>query len=201
MNGGKTMEKRYILTHNNIYFKQVEEKDFIDRYYKWLNDGINTKLLYRGTIPVSKIEVLKEYNELMEDNTVVIFSIFEKKTDIHFGFVGLYDIDWISRNAEHISFFDRTFWGKGYAKEMMDLSVGYGFDILNLKKIYAGVNKENIQSLKMCKRNGWIVEGTKREHHFKNNRYYDAVIVSILKREFEEMLEKRGTHWCIDEKN
>jgi len=170
---------------DKIYFRAVEKEDFTERLYTWRNDPEVTRLLIQGIFPSTKEALEEEYNGIVHSKKDVVFSIVEKETGIHFGFVGLYAIDWIARHAEHrVIFGDRTFWGKGYAREMIDLSVSYGFERLNLNKIRAGINIENIPSIKMYEHNGWKHDGVLRQHQYRNGKYYDAIIMSILRDEY-----------------
>ena len=54
---------------------------------------------------------------------------------------------------------DRDSWGKGYASEAIKALSSYAFESLNLKKLTAGMYKENLGSQKAFLRSGFSVEG------------------------------------------
>ena len=62
--------------------------------------------------------------------------------------------------------------------------IDYGFDKLNLNKIWLGVNSENKAAVKSYKAAGFVEEGVLRQEIYRNGRYYDATRMSILREEF-----------------
>lgn len=62
----------------------------------------------------------------------------------------------------------------------------YAFDVLGMNKVCEEVFTENRSVLRILDICGSKVEGTLRDHVFKNNVYYDMTLRGILKREWEE---------------
>jgi RimJ/RimL family protein N-acetyltransferase len=81
---------------------------------------------------------------------------------------------------------EKEFWGKGYGTEINNLVLDYGFRKLNLHKIYLGVNADNKGAVKSYKKSGFKYEGTKRDEIYRNGRYYDAIMMSILRNEYKD---------------
>ena len=69
------------------------------------------------------------------------------------GFVGL-KVD--GEKAEISYIFDSDYVGNGYCSEVVKELVNIAFDKLNLKKIYAYTKEENIASIKVLTKNGFI---------------------------------------------
>jgi len=80
------------------------------------------------------------------------------------------------------------FWGKGYAFEAVNEILNYGFnetDIIDLHKVSATVQPQNKRSKSLLERLGFSFEGTLRENMFKIDRFLDAMVYSMLKREYK----------------
>ncbi len=56
-----------------------------------------------------------------------------------------------------------TYWGQGYATEIVKESIRYGFENLNLHRIQAGCAVENIGSIRVLEKAGMIREGGGRK--------------------------------------
>lgn len=76
------------------------------------------------------------------------------------------------------------YWGRGYAAEAGEAVIRYGFEDLNLNKIYAAYFTRNPASGGVLKKLGMSYEGTLRQHHKKWGEYVDAEMYSVLKRDW-----------------
>ena len=56
-----------------------------------------------------------------------------------------------------------THWGNGYATEVAKRLIRFGFEILNLHRIEAGVATENKRSIKVLEKAGMTIEGIRRK--------------------------------------
>ena len=54
-------------------------------------------------------------------------------------------------------------WGNGYATEVAKRLIRFGFEILNLHRIEAGVATENKRSIKVLEKAGMTIEGIRRK--------------------------------------
>ena len=107
--------------------------------------------------------------------------------NLHIGNVYLTDINYVNRTAEsHILIGNKDYWGQGYAREALLQILHYGFEERGLNRVYAHINADNAASLRMHEKCGYTREGILRQAVFKNGRFKDVVVMSILK---EELLE------------
>jgi RimJ/RimL family protein N-acetyltransferase len=121
----------------------------------------------------------------MHSDKDIVFAIVDKKTNEHIGNAGLYTINWLYRSAEYrIIIGEKKYWNKGYGAEAAGLIIDYGFNKLNLNKVWLGVNTENKGAVRSYIKSGFKEEGILRDEIYRNGRYYDAVRMSILRREF-----------------
>jgi RimJ/RimL family protein N-acetyltransferase len=76
------------------------------------------------------------------------------------------------------------YWGRGYASEAAREVMKYGFETLNLNKIFAAHFGRNPSSGRVMQKLGMQYEGTLRQHHKKWDEYLDAVMYSTLRSEW-----------------
>lgn len=169
-----------------IYLRPPDEKDLEGHWYSWLNDMAVTKYQNKGIFPNTREKQREYYNSVMNSKNDVIFAIVEKKGDRHIGSVGLHKIDWVHRSAElGILIGEKEFWGKGYGKEAWRLITGYGFNVLNLHRIYALVMEGNASSAKCAEWNGFRKEGEMRDVFYKNGKYHKVLYFNALREDFK----------------
>lgn len=97
------------------------------------------------------------------------------------GHIGLYKINKQSHNAEiGILIGSPNLHGKGYGRQSTKALTEFGFKELGLHKITALVLEENIASCKMFEKCGYKQEGLLIDKTFKNERYYNVVVLSIV---------------------
>lgn len=115
----------------------------------------------------------------------LVLGIFDIKNDTHIGNISLQNIDWISRNAEYaIIIGEKSFWGKGVAKEASDLILAHGFVALNLERIYCGTAEDNVGMQKLARYMGMQEEGIRRKALYKNGRFKNLIDYGLLREEY-----------------
>ena len=91
--------------------------------------------------------------------------------------------DVYQKSAEIGYWIGEPFWGKGIATKAVELITKYGFDELNLNRIYTGVFEYNIVSMKVLEKNGFQKEGIFKNAVLKNDKVYDEHRFYKLSRE------------------
>ena len=171
----------------NLIELSFEDLEYLENYP---NDESITKYMIMGTFPncgciyCSDENIYKEYN-IYKKNGDIIFCMRVKDKII--GLIGLYEFNWISRNAElRIVIGDTKYLSKGYGREAVNLILNYGFNKLNLHKIRLGCNASDERANKCYIKCGFILEGITRDYHFRNGEYYNANMYSILDKEWRK---------------
>lgn len=173
------------LIGKKLYLRGLEKADLGKNMFQWANDAEVTHYMFMGSRPNSMELLEEEYDKLIRSANDVAFAMIDKKTGTHIGNAGLYVINWISRAAEYrIIIGEKKFWNKGYGQEAANLIVEYGFDKLNLNRIWLGVNADHAKGVRSYEKSGFKREGLLRQEIYRNGRYYDAVRMSILRSEF-----------------
>ncbi len=81
--------------------------------------------------------------------------------------------------------FIRRFWGHGYATEAARAIVAFGFEQLELHRIFATCDPENVASGRVLKKIGMRREGRLREHKWQRGDWRDSYLYAILEYEWE----------------
>jgi RimJ/RimL family protein N-acetyltransferase len=93
----------------------------------------------------------------------------------------LADIDAANRHARiGITLGDRTEWGKGYGREVMDLLLRFGYDHLDLHRIDASAFAYNTPWKRLLDAAGFREEGCLRDYLHRDGRYWDKTTYALL---------------------
>lgn len=154
-------------------------------YRSWIDNPAVTMFMETGWRPASEQDLEELYRVSTAAPDTVAFAIVDKSSSKVVGCCGLYVIQWICRRADfRIIIGEPDAWNKGVGSEAARLTVAYGFDKLNLETIYLGVNTENEGAIKSYEKAGFVREGVRRKLIYRNGRYYDALMMSVLREEY-----------------
>jgi RimJ/RimL family protein N-acetyltransferase len=79
---------------------------------------------------------------------------------------------------------DKSRLGMGLGTEAIRLTLGYGFNVLNLHRLSVRVLAYNTRAIRAYQKCGFVVEGREREAAFVDGAWHDDVMMGILDREF-----------------
>ena len=92
----------------------------------------------------------------------------------------------IHRSAEiGIMIGEKQYWDQGYGTEAMRRMCQYGFEDLNLHRIFLRVYEGNERGKKAYRKVGFVCEGTMRQARYHHGRYWDVDFMSIIKSDWE----------------
>jgi RimJ/RimL family protein N-acetyltransferase len=157
---------------------------------EWINDHDVTQLLFTGMRPANIELLTQQWEQDQRSQNEIAFAVCDKETDVFIGTTGLYRIEWVMRNAEFRVFLgNKKFWNRGVGTECTKLMVIYGFDKLNLNKVFLGVNADNGGAVRAYEKARFVREGILRQEQYRNFRYYDVIRMSILRSEYDQFRE------------
>jgi len=118
-----------------------------------------------------------------------MFIIERLDNKIPIGACGLLYINWIIRSGD-FSFYigegEKYIDDEGYAKDACKLLINYGFNNLNLNKIWMELYEFDKAKLSFFQKQfGFSKDGKLRKNCFENGKYWDSYILSLLKDEFQ----------------
>ncbi len=176
-----------------IYAKRIRlraaERDDIPQFVAWLNDPEVLQFLMRN-MPLSKAEEENWFDRMLQGPAAERVLVIEASTDPGWKAIGntsFMDIDWVNRSAEVGIFIgEKDYWNRGYGREVMKLMLRYGFNTLNLHRIWLRVYEHNTRGIRAYEHAGFVHEGRLRQDSFRGGRYYDTLIMSVLKTEWQD---------------
>lgn len=152
---------------------------------QWINDGEVTYYMFYGQRPLNINQVNEEIQQQITSPNNTVFIIVEKSSEKLIGFAGLYDIHPSARKAElRILIGEKTVWNKGYGTEATELLTYYGFDRLNLNRIWLGVAELNKYAVRAYQKAGYQIEGRLFQDIYRNSIYYDNIRMAILREQY-----------------
>lgn len=102
-------------------------------------------------------------------------------------FGGLTNIDYSVRKAEFYLFVNPEMQGQGVGTKATSLLCQYGFEILQLHKIYLFTNVSNVGAVKTYERVGFLLEGVHRDENIVAEQYENRLYYGLLVKDFNPM--------------
>ncbi len=96
------------------------------------------------------------------------------------GTAGLLRFDLEHRRAEVGYEIRRRSWGRGFTPEAVAAVLGYGFSVLGLHRIEAGVLPGNDASVRVLEKLGFLEEGLRRDYLYAKDRFHTLRWFSLL---------------------
>jgi len=161
---------------------QVPDKKHLELMLQWRNNP-DFRQYYREYRVLNKNQQLKWWKRrVIKDDSWQYFVVSPaSEKDKIIGFVGLTYIHPIYKTAEYR--------GKGYGSDALRTVIKYGFEQLNLNRIWCEVYSNN-KSVDVYRYLGFKDEGVLRQSVFKNGEYLDSYILSMLKEEYMNLMDK-----------
>jgi len=142
---------------------------------------------YMYTSPdISAEQQKKWYSNIKNDQTKKHWIIEADGERV--GLVNLYNIDLTNKKAYWAYYLGETsVQGKGIGTQVELNILQYVFDVMKLNKLCCEVFTSNEKVIKLHEKFGSKVEGTLKEHIYKNGRFYDVVTMGALKSYWEKI--------------
>lgn len=148
---------------------------------------MNTPVVYRNmhfTPPISLDNTINWYNKnqaLSSRHDMV----FEDENGESVAMGGLTNIDFSLRKGEFYIFVNPYRHNEGIGTKATKLLCQYGFQILNLHKIFLYTNSENLIARKTYEKVGFKLEGIHRDEMIINEQFKDRYYYGLLASEFD----------------
>lgn len=170
-----------------IRLRGVERED-LPLFVEWLNDPeVIEGLIFMH--PLS-LEEEKQWFENLADRPQserpLAIEIQDGEQWRIIGNCGFHNISQINRSSEVGIFIgDKSLWNYGYGTETMQLLLKHGFETLNLNRISLVVYDDNLRAIRAYEKAGFVLDGRLRQAKYKNGRYGDELIMSVLRTEWD----------------
>ena len=176
--------KNPFIVGEKLYLRPLEMDD-LESTISWFNDGEVTQFINR-VIPMNRTTGTEFIEKLYRDGREIVLGIVDNETDRLIGQIALHDISMPFRHAGlAIIIGDKSYWSRHYGTKALTMMLEYGFNQLNLHKVYVTVHAINKRAVNAYKGVGFQHEGVLRDHAYHNGKYVDVCFMSILKEEWE----------------
>jgi RimJ/RimL family protein N-acetyltransferase len=171
------------LIGSTIYLRPLELADG-PTITPWLNDPETARFLRRHR-PISLIQEEEYLKHVATSEQDLALGIVLRDGDRLIGATGFHDVEPRNRSASFgIVLGDKTTWGKGHGTEATRLIVGYAFETMNLNRVWLHVYEYNPRALRVYEKVGFRQEGRLRQDTYRDGRYWDTIVMGILREEW-----------------
>ena len=169
-----------------VELRALEPRD-VDVTVQWRNDPEIRDQILSFRFPVSHVMEVRFIERAIEGagNNQCVAGIVDRSDGALCGLVYLRDIDWISRHAAlGIMIGRRDRQGHGFGRRALRLMLHQAFNVLNLERVYLYVAEYNDRAKNLYNAAGFTHEGTLRQHVALEGRYYNLLVMGMLRNEF-----------------
>lgn len=163
-----------------VTFDSLQRED-MHQLRVWRNDYSIRKWTRQNDL-ISEIDQLKWYEAQNADPRIKMYSILDSAYHL-IGVCGLTSLDLVNRNAEFSLYIAPAFQRQGHGKKALQTLLCHGFNTHGLQVIW-GETFEHNPAAKVFVDVGLKKEGTRRSFYFRDGRFIDAHIYSILREEW-----------------
>jgi RimJ/RimL family protein N-acetyltransferase len=161
------------------------EKSDVDLLLKWSVDGEVIRWHGPPAFPVTRAQLERDIERLAEASDARHFAIETLSGEL-IGDGGLRAINWVSRKAEfYITIGDRHYWDRGYGTDALLTFCRFGFDKLNLNRIWLTVLIDNQRAVRCYEKCGFAREGLLRQESYVDGQYRDVYLMALLRGNFQ----------------
>ncbi len=162
--------------------RKLSQGDLPERV-RWMNNpAVYRTMHFTPPISLEKTIEWHKRNQQLQSRCDVVF---QDENGQLLAMGGLTGIDYTVRKAEFYIFVNPDMHRRGIGSEATRLLCKYGFDVLQLHKIYLYTNSSNAGARKTYEKVGFKLEGVHRNEMITNERYEDRLYYGLLADEFE----------------
>jgi RimJ/RimL family protein N-acetyltransferase len=165
--------------------RELERKD-LDVINKWRNDSELIAFLGAPFRYINLDVDMKWFETYMNNrNNAVRCAVTEDISDEILGLVSLVSINYINQSAEfHLMIGERKNQGKGMGTFAVQAMLNHAFNNMNLQRVELLVLADNRRAIHLYEKCGFKYEGRKRKSNYKNGKFVDTLMYSVLKSEY-----------------
>jgi len=160
-------------------------KNYRSKLFHWRND--RALIHAAGEFgPISEISHDQWLEAVSKRSDLFIFAILDRAKNVPIGYCMLNNYMHVHRQAKlGIAIGEPDYQNKGFGSEAVRSIADYGFRDLNLNRIWLDVFSDNAPAIRVYDKCGFKHEGVMRQHYFIDGVYKDAIIMGLLRAEWE----------------
>lgn len=168
-----------------LIIRKYREEDAPD-VFEYAQNSEVTKYLswYPHTSEYESLEHIQKMISGYENGEPSGYGIELKWEKKIIGSIGISTLSYDHKKAEIGFVISSKYWGMGFAAEAIVKFIDIGFSKLNLNRIEAHCDVENINSTKVLLKSGMKYEGTIREGIFMKEKFITMNLYSVLSKDW-----------------
>jgi RimJ/RimL family protein N-acetyltransferase len=173
-----------------IRLSAVRDED-VPTVATWQSDlGLQRLVNPGGVGPMTTAYLLDPNGWFMADRKNKQAFLFAVRTTLDNQFIGISAINNMNVTAHHaeigINLGHSEYQSKGYGGDVMLTTMRFGFEQLNLNRIWLNVFAYNTRAIRLYEKLGFVHEVCEREMLYRDGQYYDNLQMGLLRTEWEE---------------
>ncbi len=178
-----------MLTGKLVRLRPLDMTD-LENFLVWYNDPEVTEYLnFRYALPrLAEEEWLRARTGKPVSFSNLMFSIEALADSRHVGSIDLHEASAEDRKATlGIAIGDKEYWSRGYGTDAIVTLLRFAFDEMNLHRVALHCDERNGRGLACYRKCGFVEEGRLRQDRYRKGRYWDTVVMGVLREEFEAL--------------
>lgn len=172
-----------ILTTERLVLRKLKFEDENEISFLRSDESINKYIDRPKTVTNEDAKkFIDKINAGIKNNDWIYWAITTKDNNKLIGTICLWNFSEEKDIAELGFELSTEYQGKGIMQEALAKIIEYGFENLNLKKLEAYTNQQNIPSLKLLEKNNFIQEKVFWEKHSVTGEGFNTTIYSLERR-------------------
>lgn len=158
------------------------EKDDLEELKSWRNNP-ELRKYFRETDEINSVKQEKWFDSINDKNSPnKMFAIVKLDTDELMGACGLCYIDNVNRSADFSIYlgYKDLYIDEFYAVEAAQLMRNYGFNVLNLHRLWAEIYSIDEKKKKFFDSLNFKLDGEFRETYWYENSWHNSLFYSLL---------------------
>lgn len=164
-----------------LVLRRMTQDDADEFFYLRTSPKMRT---YSHRAPDASVDVVRalidKINTTIDNGEGINWAISLKEDPKLIGVISFWRIFKEQHRAEMGYTLHHDYQRKGIMNEAAAAILEYGFKTLNLHTVEARVNPENLPSIRVLERNGFVKEGHFKEDVYYNGKYQDTGVYSLL---------------------
>jgi len=179
-----------VFTHGGITIRVIERRDL--ELMRALRNDPTTWMHLTDIRPIAELGQERWFAGLADAKDRQYFVVCDGQHDF-IGIVRCDEIDHVNRSMRIGCDIVPDLRGKRYGSRVFDLLLRYGFDFLNMHRLWLLVIDSNPVAIRLYAGKGFQEEGRQREALFRDGRYHDYILMSLLEHEYRKAAPKDAT--------
>jgi RimJ/RimL family protein N-acetyltransferase len=174
-----------LLRGEKIRLTAVENRDIATMARWWEDDAFLRNYDTLPAAPKTEDQLSRLISDEQGSSNGYLFGIRPLDDETIIGLLELSGIQWSHGTAYiGLGLGDAAHRGRGLGEDALRVGLRFGFDELNLHRIWLTVIGYNARAIALYERLGFVREGAYREHVARDGSRYDMVVFGLLRSEW-----------------